>query len=192
MAVSSVVGSQFFRPLFRVRHRRGARSRELAAYMSVGLCDEQSHCRCGMWFERRRMLCIHPRFSQVIAAEKRHYASIPYQRAPRLRFQGRAVARRVSLTLEVAELSATFAHKGYQPQTIAARSEKSESFFAPPRFVPNPVHADLHPVGASAKRQQRKETPVAAENPPGAISVEATASSNAPANSASWSYGDVK
>ena len=96
------------------------------------------------------------------------------------------------LTLDVAELSATFAHKGYQPQTISVRSEKSEGFFAPPQFVPNPVHADLHPVGASAKRQQRKETPVAAENPPGPVSAEATASSNAPANNASWSYGEVK
>ena len=54
------------------------------------------------------------------------------------------------LTLDVAELSATFAHKGYQPETISVRSEKS--VFAPPRFAPNPVHADLQPVGASAKR----------------------------------------
>jgi hypothetical protein len=90
------------------------------------------------------------------------------------------------LMLDVAELSATFAHKGYQPQTISVRSEKSEGFFAPPQFVPNPVHADLQPVGASAKRQQRKETPVAAENPPGPLSVEATGPSNTPA------YGEVK
>jgi hypothetical protein len=96
------------------------------------------------------------------------------------------------LTLDVAELSATFAHKGYQPQTIAVRSEKSEGLFAPPRFVPNPVHADLQSVGASAKRQQRKETPIAAENPPGAVSAEATASSNTPANGAGSSYGEVK
>jgi hypothetical protein len=96
------------------------------------------------------------------------------------------------LTLDVAELSATFAHKGYQPQTIAVRSEKSEAFFAPRRFTPNPVHADLQPVGTSAKRQQRKETPVAAENPPRPVSADTTASSNAPANSAGWSYGEVK
>ena len=95
------------------------------------------------------------------------------------------------LTLDVAELSATFAHKGYQPQTIPVHSEKS-AYLAPPRFAPNPVHADLQPVGASAKRQQRKETPVAAENSPGPVSAEATASSNAPANSAGWSYGEVK
>jgi hypothetical protein len=91
------------------------------------------------------------------------------------------------LTLEVAELSATFGHKGYQPQTVSVRPEKS--VFAPPRFAPNPVHADLQPVGASVKRQQRKETPVAAENPPGPVSAEATPSSNTPANG---SYGEVK
>jgi hypothetical protein len=59
------------------------------------------------------------------------------------------------------------------------------------------VHADLLPVGASAKRQQRKETPVAAANPRGPLSAEATASSNAPeaaapTNSAGWSPGDIK
>ena len=74
----------------------GARSRELAAYMPVGLCDEQSHCRCGMWFERRRVLWIHPRFFSSHRRRKRHSASNPYRRAQRLRFQGRAVARRVS------------------------------------------------------------------------------------------------
>ena len=35
----------------------------------VGLCHEQSHCRCNMWFKCRRMLCIHPRLSQVIPVE---------------------------------------------------------------------------------------------------------------------------
>ena len=108
-----------------------------------------------------------------------------------VKVSGQSCRTPCELTLDVAELSATFAHKGYQPQTIAVRSE-SESFFAAPRFIPNPVHADLQRIGASAKRQQRKETPVAAENPSGPISVEATASSNAPANSAGWSYGEVK
>jgi hypothetical protein len=108
-----------------------------------------------------------------------------------VKVSGQSCRTPCELTLDVAELSATFARKGYQPQTIAVRSEKSEALFAP-RFVPNPVHADLYPVGASAKRQQRKETPLAAENPAGPISAEATASSNAPANSAGWSYGDVK
>ena len=100
------------------------------------------------------------------------------------------------LTLEVAEVSATFAYKGYQPQTVSVRSETS-GLFSAPRFVPDPVHADLLPVGASAKRQQRKETPVAAANPRGPLSAEATASSNAPeaaapTNSAGWSPGDIK
>jgi hypothetical protein len=109
-----------------------------------------------------------------------------------VKVSGQSCRTPCELTLDVAELSATFARKGYHPQTIAVRSEKSESFLASPRFVPNPVHADLQPVGASAKRQQRKETPVAAENPTGPTSVEATASSNAPANGAGWSYGEVK
>jgi hypothetical protein len=109
-----------------------------------------------------------------------------------VKVSGQSCRTPCDLTLDVAELSATFAHKGYQPQTISVRSEKSGAFFAPPQFAPNPVHADLQPVGRSAKRQQRKETPIAAENPPGPISAEATASSNAPANSAGWSYGEVK
>ena len=108
-----------------------------------------------------------------------------------VKVSGQSCRTPCELTLDVAELSATFAHKGYQPQTIAVRSE-SESFFAVARFVPNPVHADLQRIGATAKRQQRKETPVAAENPSGPVSAEATASSNAPANSAGWSYGEVK
>ena len=100
-----------------------------------------------------------------------------------VKVSGQSCRTPCELTLDVAELSATFTRKGYQPQTIPVRSEKSEAFFAPRRFAPNPVHADLQPVGTSAKRQQRKETP---------ISAEATASSNAPANSAGWSYGEVK
>src|SRR5271166_4798906 len=38
-------------------------------HLPVGLCDEQSHCRCGMWFDRCRVLGIYARFSQVIAGE---------------------------------------------------------------------------------------------------------------------------
>ena len=106
-----------------------------------------------------------------------------------VKVSGQSCRTPCELTLDVAELSATFAHKGYQPQTISVRSEKSEGLFAPPRFAPNPVHADLQPVGASAKRQQRKETPVAAENPPAPVSPETTAPSNMPANR---SYGEVK
>ena len=101
-----------------------------------------------------------------------------------VKVSGQSCRTPCELTLDVAELSATFAHKGYQPETITVRSEKS--VFAPPQFAPNPVHADLQPVGASAKRQQRKETPVAAENPPAPVSADATVPSNTPA------YGEVK
>ena len=106
-----------------------------------------------------------------------------------VKVSGQSCRTPCELTLDGAELSATIAHKGYQPQTISVRSETG--VFSSPRFVPNPVHADLLPVGKSAKRQQRKEEPVAAENPAGP-SAEATASSNAPANNAGWSYGEVK
>lgn len=78
------------------------------------------------------------------------------------------------LTVQVtAELPATFALKGYQPQTISVRSETSGVLSAP-RFVPNPVHADLRPVplAASAKKRIKEKTPVAAshENSPASIS----------------------
>ena len=67
------------------------------------------------------------------------------------------------LTVQVTELSATFALKGYQPQTISVRSETSGVLSAP-RFVPNPVHADLRPVAASAKKRVKMKTPVAASD----------------------------
>jgi hypothetical protein len=109
-----------------------------------------------------------------------------------VKVSGQSCRTPCELMLNVSELSATFTHKGYQPQTIAVGSEKS-GLFGPPRFASNPVHADLLPVGASAKRQQRKETPVAVENPTGPVSADATASSNAPANSPKgWAYGEVK
>jgi hypothetical protein len=100
------------------------------------------------------------------------------------------------LTLEVAELSATFARKGYQPQTVAVHSERSPAL-APPRFASNPVHADLMPVGASARKRPTHEPSVAAAHPRGPVSADATASSNAPeatpqSNSAGWSPGDVQ
>ena len=56
------------------------------------------------------------------------------------------------LTVQVTELSATFELKGYQPQTISVRSETSGVLSAP-RFVPNPVHADLQSVVTSAKKR---------------------------------------
>src|SRR5208337_440859 len=64
------------------------------------------------------------------------------------------------LTIQVTpELQATFALKGYQPQTISVGSETS-GVFSTPRFVPNPVHADLRPVTAAARKRIKKQTPV--------------------------------
>jgi hypothetical protein len=80
------------------------------------------------------------------------------------------------LKVEMAELSATFALKGYQPETVSVHPEKS--LLSPPQFTPNPVHAELRRVGASARRQLKNETPVAAANPRGAVSGEEPTSSN--------------
>jgi hypothetical protein len=92
------------------------------------------------------------------------------------------------LKLEMAELSATFALKGYQPQTVAVHSEKS--LLSPPKFTPNPVHAELRRVGASARKQLRDETPVATANPRESVSAEATTPLNvSPTASA---YGAVQ
>jgi hypothetical protein len=96
------------------------------------------------------------------------------------------------LKLEVAELSATFALKGYQPQTVAVHSEKS-LWLSPTEFTPNPVVAELRPVGASARRQPRNEAPVAVANPRGAVSAEVTTSSEATnAPPAASTYGAVQ
>jgi len=79
------------------------------------------------------------------------------------------------LKLEVAEISATFALKGYDSETVAVHSERS--LLSSPKFAPNPVQAELRHVGASARRQQlNNDTPVAA-NPRGAVPAEATISS---------------
>jgi hypothetical protein len=126
-------------------------------------------------------------------------AAIRFESVPtgaEVKASGQTCRTPCELTLEVAELSATFALKGYQPETISVRSEASGVVSAP-RFVPNPVHANLRPVGASAKRRLRKEMPAAAANPPKAIAGDVTTSSNAPeatgpAYSTGWSPADVK
>ena len=100
-----------------------------------------------------------------------------------VKVSGQSCRTPCELTLDVGELSGTITHKGYPSQTIAVHSSEG-------RLVDSSEHVDLQRVGASAKRQQKKETPVAAENPPGPVSAEATASSNAP--NAGWSYGEVK
>ena len=93
-----------------------------------------------------------------------------------VKVSGKTCRTPCELTLEVAELSATFTQKGYQPQTVTVYSETSGALSAP-RFVPNPVHADLRPVGASAKRHQ---TPVAAAHPAEPNSADVTDAANAP------------
>jgi len=61
---------------------------------------------------------------------------------------------------------------------------------SPPKFTPNPVHAELRRVGASARKQLRDETPVAAANPRGAVSAEESTSSNVPPTAST--YGAVQ
>ena len=92
------------------------------------------------------------------------------------------------LTVQItSELPATFALKGYQPQTISVRSETSGVFSAP-RFDPNPVHADLRPVvvSASAKNRIKKKTPATAshENSPASTSAAVPASTTPEGDSA--------
>ena len=53
-----------------------------------------------------------------------------------VRASGQTCRTPCKLTLEVAEVSATFALKGYQPQTISAHSESSGSFY--PGICPKP------------------------------------------------------
>ena len=59
------------------------------------------------------------------------------------------------LTLEVAELSVTFTRRGYQQQTISVHSEGG--VFSAGQFAPNPVHADLLPAGAAARRANGRD-----------------------------------
>jgi hypothetical protein len=105
-----------------------------------------------------------------------------------VKVSGQSCRTPCELKVEVAELSATFALKGYQPQTVAVHSEKS--LLSAPQFTPNPVHAELTRVGASVRKQLRNETPVAAANPRGAVSAEETTSSNVPPTAST--YGAVQ
>jgi hypothetical protein len=129
-------------------------------------------------------------------------AALRFESVPKgaeVKVSGQTCRTPCELTLEVAEVSATFAHKGYHPQTVTVRPETS--VFSAPQFVPNPVHADLQPVEASAKRHQ---APVATAHPaepnsaahaaePDSAGVTASANApeaTAPANSPGWA--DVK
>jgi hypothetical protein len=72
-----------------------------------------------------------------------------------VKVSGQSCRTPCELKLEVAELSAAFTLKGYQPQTVAVHTENS-TVLSPPQFAPNPVHADLLPAGASAKNRVRE------------------------------------
>src|SRR5215471_240900 len=62
-----------------------------------------------------------------------------------VKVSGQSCRTPCELTLEGGELSATFAHKGYQPQTVPVQFEAG-GLFSAARFAPNPVYADLLPV----------------------------------------------
>ena len=81
------------------------------------------------------------------------------------------------------EISATFTHDGYQPQTISVRQEGNS-----PKLTPNPVFVELRAAPAAGKKHLKKKTPaVAAQaNSPVASAAPATppvASAAAPASS---------
>jgi hypothetical protein len=108
---------------------------------------------------------------------------------------GQTCSTPCELSIQVSpELQATFALKGYQPQTISVRSETS-GVFSTPRFVPNPVHADLRPVTAAARKRIKKQTPVSPfpENSPTSTSATTPAHPSAPESTTPRpAPGDVK
>jgi hypothetical protein len=73
--------------------------------------------------------------------------------------QGQACRTPCELTVPAgAETAISFALTGYQPQTVPVRAEIPPGMADPglsPRLQPNPVYAELQPVG----RQQRKKGP---------------------------------
>ena len=104
-----------------------------------------------------------------------------------VKVSGQSCRTPCELKLEVAELSATFALKGYQPQTVAVHTESSP-VLSPPRFVPNPVHADLLQAAASANNRVREK--VAAEGrqtTPTPMSADSSAPhTTVPTSNPSW------
>jgi hypothetical protein len=90
------------------------------------------------------------------------------------------------LTLAVADVSATFALKGYQPQTIAVHSEGG-GVFSTAQFAPNPVHADLQRGVASSQPRTRSKTAAAK---PRANSADAHDPSDVPEETPS--YGNAR
>jgi hypothetical protein len=92
------------------------------------------------------------------------------------------------LTLPVADVSATFALKGYQRQTIAVHSEGG-GVFSTAQFAPNPVHADLQRGVASAQPRTRSKTAAAK---PRANSAEAHDPSDVPEETLLPSYANAR
>jgi hypothetical protein len=80
------------------------------------------------------------------------------------------------------EISATFMHAGYQPQTISVRQEANS-----PKLAPNPVFVELRAAPAGKRHLKKKPPAVAARtNSPVASAAPATppaASAAAPASS---------
>jgi len=110
-------------------------------------------------------------------------AALRFESAPpgaEVKASGQTCRTPCELTVQVSpELPATFALKGYQPQTISVRSESG--VLSAPRFVPNPVHADLRPVAAPAKKRIKKKLVAASpKNSPTPSSAPVPASSSAP------------
>ena len=97
------------------------------------------------------------------------------------------------LNLQVAEVSATFTRRGYQPQTISVGSEGG--VFSAAQFVPNPVHVDLRPLTAS--KQIGAKVAAAGTNPAAPKSADAPVSSS-PAEATTstttttWSPAEVR
>ena len=92
------------------------------------------------------------------------------------------------LTLPVADISASFALKGYQRQTIVVHSEGG-GVFSTAKFAPNPVHADLQRGVASAQPRTRSKTAVAK---PHANSTEAPDPSAVPEETLLPSYANAR
>ncbi len=114
--------------------------------------------------------------------------SLRFESAPpgaQVKVSGQTCRTPCELTLDVAELSVTFTHKGYQQQTISVRS--NGGVFSAAQFAPNPVHADLLPA-ASAKNRVREN--VAAEGrqtTPTPMSADSNApEATAPPNNKTW------
>ena len=111
-----------------------------------------------------------------------------------VKVSGQSCRTPCGLTVEVSEISATFTHRGYQPQTISVHVE--EGVMSAARFVPNPVHADLRPVLAS--KRTGKELAAAGANRSASASADVPASSPEPestagiGNNTPWNPGDVK